>query len=66
MHHLALQNLTISTCVPLNIRRTEHGLFYYMSCESILVHQDVFLHFILKVKKKHLKACLVIYSFDEY
>jgi hypothetical protein len=33
-----------------------------MSCESVIFHQDVFLHFILKVKKKHLKDRLVINS----
>ena len=64
MNHLARQELTISTCIPLNIRYMVHGYFYYMSRESIIFRQDVFLHFILKVKKKHLKDRLVINSFD--
>ena len=64
MNHLARQNLTISTRAPLNIRRMVRGCFYCMSCESVIFHQDVFLRFMLKVKKKHLKDRLVIDSFD--
>ena len=64
MDHLARQNLTISTRVPLNIHYMVHGCFYYMNCELVIFHRDVFLHFILKVKKKHLKGRLVINSFN--
>ena len=42
MNHLVRQELTISTCIPLNIRHMVHGYFYYMSRESIIFHQDVF------------------------